>query len=405
MRDVNRVADRQRAVRAQQPHAERPSLPALLRYFVRLGTVGLGGPIALAGHMQQDLVERRGWISAEEYKEGLAFAQLAPGPLAAQLAIYLGWVRGRVLGATLVGSAFVAPSFLMVLVLSELYVRFDGLPWMQGVCYGIGAAVIAIIARSVLKLVWLTLGRDQLLWVLFTASALATAWTESEIIWVFLLCGLVPMLLRGRQAAPPTPALAFLPAVPGLATGLGGAASVGVLWKILAYFAGAGLFVFGSGLAIVPFLYGGVVRQFHWLTERQFIDAVAVSMITPGPVVITVAFIGYLVAGLAGATLAAIGVFLPVYLVVVSVAPHFHRVAKNRQVKAFVDGVTAAATGAIAGAAVILGRRSLQDLPTIVIALLTLALLLAPRKIPEPVLIVAAGLVGLVLRGAVPAAG
>jgi len=380
-------------------------LPALLRYFLRLGTLGFGGPIVLAGHMQQDLVERRGWISAQEYKEGLAFAQLAPGPLAAQLAIYLGWVRARSLGATLVGLAFVGPSFLMVLLLSALYVRYGGLPWMQGLFYGIGAAVIAIIARSVLKLVRMTLGRDQILWLLFTASGLMTAWTESEIVWVFLLCGLVPMLLRGRHAAPVTPAFALLPAAPGLATGLGGPASLGVLWKIVTYFAGAGLFVFGSGLAVVPFLYGGVVRQFHWLTERQFIDAVAVSMITPGPVVITVAFIGYLVAGLAGAILAAIGVFLPVYLITVLVAPHFHRVAKSRQVKAFVDGVTAAATGAIAGAAVILGRRSLVDLPTIVIALVTLALLLAPRKIPEPVLIVAAGLVGLVLKGVVPATG
>jgi len=380
-------------------------LPALLRYFLRLGTLGFGGPIVLAGHMQQDLVEQRGWISAQEYKEGLALAQLAPGPLAAQLAVYLGWVRARSLGATLVGLAFVGPSFLMVLLLSALYVRFGGLPWMQGLFYGIGAAVIAIIARSVLKLVRLTLGRDQILWLLFTVSGLVTAWTESEIVWVFLLCGLVPMLLRGLHPAPMTPAFALLPAAPGLATGLGGPASLGVLWKILTYFAGAGLFVFGSGLAVVPFLYGGVVRQFHWLTERQFIDAVAVSMITPGPVVITVAFIGYLVAGLAGAILAAIGVFLPVYLITVLVAPHFHRVAKSRQVNAFVDGVTAAATGAIAGAAVILGRRSLVDLPTIVIALVTLALLLAPRKIPEPVLIVAAGLVGLVLKGAVPATG
>jgi chromate transporter len=374
-------------------------------YFLKLGTLGFGGPIALAGHMQQDLVEQRGWITAEEYKEGLALAQLAPGPLAAQLAMYLGWVRARGLGATLVAFVFVGPSFAMVLVLSELYVRFGGLPWMQGLFYGIGAAVIAIIARSVLKLVRMTLGRDQLLWGLFTASAVVTAWTESEIIWVFVVCGLVPLLVRGRQRASATPALAFLPAAPGVAAGLGSPASVGVLWKILAYFAGAGLFVFGSGLAIVPFLYGGVVQQFHWLTERQFIDAVAVSMITPGPVVITVAFIGYLVAGLAGAIFAAIGVFLPVYLVVVLVAPHFHRVAKNRQVKAFVDGVTAAATGAIAGAAVILGRRSLLDLPTILIALVTLALLLAPRKIPEPVLIVAAGLVGLVLKGAAPTVG
>jgi len=390
---------------APQTAVERSSLRAFLLYFLRLGTLGFGGPIALAGHMQQDLVEQRGWISAQEYKEGLALAQLAPGPLAAQLAMYLGWVRARRLGATLVALAFVGPSFLMVLILSELYVRFGGLPWMQGLFYGIGAAVIAIIARSVLKLVRMTLGRDQLLWGLFTASALVTAWTESEIIWVFLLCGLIPMVLRGRQTGPASPVLALLPAAPELATGLAGLASVGMLWKILAYFAGAGLFVFGSGLAIVPFLYSGVVQQFHWLTERQFIDAVAVSMITPGPVVITVAFIGYLVAGLPGAVLAAIGVFLPVYLIVVLVAPHFHRVAKNRQVKAFVDGVTAAATGAIAGAAVILGRRSLLDLPTILIALVTLALLLAPRKIPEPVLIVGAGVIGLVLRGAVPATG
>src|SRR2546425_13288379 len=173
----------------------------------------------------------------------------------------------------------------------------------------------------------------------------------------------------------------------------------GVTLEDLTYFAGASLFVFGSGLAIVPFLYGGVVQQFHWLTERQFIDAVAVSMITPGPVVITVAFIGYLVAGLAGATLAAIGVFLPVYLITIFLAPYFHRVAKNQDVKAFVDGVTAAATGAIAGAAVILGRRALMDGPTILIALVTLALLLVPKKIPEPVLILAAGIVGLVLKG------
>ena len=379
---------------------ERSSLRAFLLYFLRLGTLGFGGPIALAGHMQQDLVEQRGWINAQEYKEGLAFAQLAPGPLAAQLAIYLGWVRGHVLGATLVGIAFVAPSFLMVLILSELYVRFGGLPWMQGLFYGIGAAVIAIIARSALKLVRMTLGRDHLLWILFAVSAVVTAWTESEIIWVFLVCGLVPMLLRGRQTTPATPALALLPVAPGIVAGLGGPASVGVLWTILTYFAGASLFVFGSGLAIVPFLYGGVVRQFHWLTERQFIDAVAVSMITPGPVVITVAFIGYLVAGLAGAILAAIGVFLPVYLITVFLAPHFHRVAKNRQVKAFVDGVTAAATGAIAGAAVILGRRALMDGPTVLIALVTLALLLVPKKIPEPVLILAAGVVGLVLKNA-----
>ena len=380
---------------------QRPSLRSFLLYFLRLGTLGFGGPIALAGHMQQDLVERRGWITAQEYKEGLALAQLAPGPLAAQLAMYLGWVQARALGATLVGLAFVGPSFVMVLILSELYVRFGGLPWIQGLFYGIGAAVIAIIARSVLKLIRMTLGPDRLLWVLFAASALVTAWTETEIIWVFLLCGLVPVFIRERPRISSVPAPGLLPAVPGLTLPLGSAVPIGVLWKILGYFAGAGLFVFGSGLAIVPFLYGGVVQRFHWLTERQFIDAVAVSMITPGPVVITVAFIGYLVAGLPGAVLAAVGVFLPVYVVVVLVAPHFSRVAKNLRVKAFVDGVTAAATGAIAGAAVILGRRSLIDIPTILISIVTLGLMLLPKRLPEPVLILAAGLAGLLLKGAV----
>src|SRR6266849_7698087 len=180
--------------KTDNPELVEVSLTHFVGYFLRLGTFGFGGPIALAGHMQQDLVERRRWISAQEYKEGLALAQLAPGPLAAQLALYLGWVRGGRLGATLVALAFVGPSFLMVLVLSELYVRFGGLPWMQGLFYGIGAAVIAIIARSALKLVRITLGRDHLLWILFAVSALVTAWTESEIIWVFLVSGLVPLL-------------------------------------------------------------------------------------------------------------------------------------------------------------------------------------------------------------------
>jgi len=376
------------------------TLWAFVLYFLRLGTLGFGGPIALVGLMEQELVEARGWITSQEYKEGLALAQLAPGPLAAQLAMYLGWVRARALGATLVGFAFVGPSFLMVLGLSHLYVRFGGLPWLQGLFYGIGAAVVAVIGRSVLKLARITLGRDRLIWALFIVSAVVTAWTESEIIWLFLLSGLIPTLVRGRWSGGAAAALVFAPFIPRVAPSPVTAASAGVLWKIFAYFAGAGLFVFGSGLAIVPFLYGGVVQRFHWLTERQFIDAVAVSMVTPGPVVITVAFIGYLVAGLSGAVLAAIGVFMPVYLVTLLLAPHFHRVATNRHVKAFVDGVTAAATGAIAGAAVILGRRSLVDFPTTLIAVGTLALLVAPKRIPEPVLILAAGLVGLALWSA-----
>lgn len=373
------------------------TLRELLVYFVRLGTFGFGGPIALTGYMQRDLVEERRWISKQDYLEGLALAQLAPGPLAAQLAIYLGWVRAGVLGATLVSFAFILPSFIMVIALSALYLSFGGLSWMQGVFYGIGAAVIAIIARSAWKLVRITLARDRLLWMLFGVSALVTAWTESEIIWLFLLCGVMALFIK----APPgfSPQLNMLGAAPWLIAGLNGPASAEVLWKILGYFTEAGAFVFGSGLAIVPFLHGGVVNQFHWLTERQFLDAVAVAMITPGPVVITVAFIGYLVAGLLGATVAAIGVFLPCYLFVILPAPYYRRFAQNRQIKAFVDGVTAAATGAIAGAAFVLGKRAVIDLPTMLICLITLFLMMKIKKIPEPLIILGAGAVGLILKG------
>jgi chromate transporter len=373
------------------------TLGEFLTYFVRLGALGFGGPIALAGYMQRDLVEERRWISKQDYVEGLALAQLAPGPLAAQLAIYLGWVRAGNLGATLVSAAFVLPSFLMVLALSALYVRFGGLPWMQGVFYGIGAAVIAIIARSAYKLVRMTLGQDSLLWSLFVLSAVVTAWTESEVVWLFVLSGVVALVVKMRpQLGGRVAALVIAPTW--LVAGLAGPASVGTLWKVLFYFAEAGAFVFGSGLAIVPFLYGGVVGQFHWLTERQFLDAVAVAMITPGPVVITVAFIGYLVAGPIGATLAAIGVFLPCYFFVIIPAKYFRRYARDPRVKAFVDGVTAAATGAIAGAAFVLGRRAIIDVPTAAIGFVTLLLLVYVRKIPEPLVILAAGVVGLILR-------
>jgi chromate transporter len=348
--------------------------------------------------MQRDLVERRRWISKQDYVEGLALAQLAPGPLAAQLGMYLGWVRAGVLGATLVGLAFILPSFIMVLGLSALYLRFGGLSWMQGAFYGVGAAVVAIIARSAYKLVGLTVGRDWLLWLLFGVSAVVTAWTESEIVWLFVLSGVVSLFVKAPpRLSPRTTALGAVCWPVWLTTGLHGPASGETLWSLGWYFAEAGAFVFGSGLAIVPFLYGGVVTEYRWLDERQFLDAVAVAMITPGPVVITAAFIGYLVGGPVGALVAAVGVFLPCYLLVIVPAPYFRRFAKNRQIKAFVDGVTAAATGAIGGAAFILGRRAVVDVPTALVALVTLAVLLRLRKVPEPLVILSAGAVGLVI--------
>jgi len=374
------------------------SLGGLAAYFLRLGTFGFGGPIALTAAMQRDLVVDRRWVTVEEYKEGLALAQLAPGPLAAQLAIYLGWARWRLLGATVAGLAFVGPSFLMVLALSAFYIRFGELSWMQGAFYGIGAAVIAIVARGAGKLLRSSVGHDRLLWAVVLVNAVVVAWVEAEILWVFALSGIVVLAWRawrGRISSPGTAAAAIVPWW--LITGLHGPASTETLGQILGFFAKASVVVFGSGLAVVPFLHGGAVGDYGWLTERQFVDAVAVSMITPGPVVITVAFIGYLVAGPLGGLLAAVGMFLPTYLAVVLAAPSFHRVMASEHLKAAVDGVTAAATGAIAGAVVVLGRRAIVDGPTIAIAIATLLVLTRVRRVPEPLVIIAAGVVGVVL--------
>jgi chromate transporter len=372
----------------------------LALYFLRLGTFGFGGPIALVGHMQKDLVEDCQWFSQQDYLQGLAFCQLSSGPLAAQLAIYLGWLRYGVLGGTLTGIAFVLPSFLMVVALAAFYVRFGSLSWIQGAFYGIGAAVIAIIARSAVKLIRTTIGHDRILWTVFLAMAITTAWKQAEIVWLFLICGVIAMFMR----APPTVTRAsfvrvVLPNLSALTAGAYGTAALGTVGALFLFFVKAGAFVFGSGLAIVPFLYGGVVTRFHWLTERQFVDAVAVAMITPGPIVITAGFIGYLVAGTVGAVAAALAVFAPPYFFVMVGAPYYRRFADVPQVKAFVQGVTAAAVGAIAGAAYILARKSVTDLSTLLIAVVVFAALSGgKKKLPEPLLVVAAGVVGVLIR-------
>jgi chromate transporter len=375
-----------------EPVAESQAAPmaAFLAYFLRLGTFGFGGPIALAAHMQRDLVEERGWIAKQDYLEGLALAQLAPGPLAAQLAMYLGYVRSGILGATLVGMAFVLPSFLMVLVLAAAYVRFGGLSWMQAVFYGIGAAVVAIIARSAAKLGRTVLGKDKLLWTIFAALAVSTAVTRREIGWLFVAGGVIALAVKAW------PHWRTAKVAPIFFAWLAPAFAGGQTWPLLLFFGKAGLFVFGSGLAIVPFLHGGVVQQHAWLNEQQFLDAVAVAMITPGPVVITVAFIGYLVAGIPGAIAAGAGVFLPVYAVVVVLAPYYQKFASNAALRAFVQGVTAAAVGAIAGAVVVIARGALRDLATAAIAIVTLVVLMK-WKLPEPVVIAASAVAGLLL--------
>ncbi|GAB2840988.1 chromate transporter [Pseudoduganella ginsengisoli] len=380
------------------PPAAGYTLWQLVLYMLRLGALGFGGPVALAGYMHRDLVEQRRWITEADYKEGVALAQLAPGPMAAQLAIYLGYVHYRILGATLVGLAFVLPSFLMVVALGWAYVRFGGISWMQAVFYGVGAAVVGIIAISAKKLTEKSIGKDKLLWAIYLLLGAVTVATESEIAWLFIAAGILVWLLRAPPQWLRKPGLnsVAVTQLPWLAS-LAGGADAPVLMQIAVFFAKAGAFVFGSGLAIVPFLYSGVVTELHWLNERQFVDAVAVAMITPGPVVITVGFIGYLVQGFNGAVVAALATFLPCYLFTVIPAPYFKKYGRLPGVIAFVDGITAAAVGAITGSVIVIAKRSIVDIPTAAIALVTIGVLWKFKKLQEPIVIAVAAVIGLVL--------
>ena len=385
-----------------EPNHPTYTLRQLVLYFLKLGTTGFGGPVALVGYMHKDLVENRKWISEEEYKQGLALAQLAPGPLAAQLGIYLGFVHHRLLGATLAGLAFIIPSFIMVVLLGIAYKLYGGLFWMQAVFYGVGAAVIGIIANSSYKLTTKSIGKFNLqsfkqkwmLWLFFMVAAGITFFTEQENVLLFVGAGLLYMFVK----APPKwlnakTANCFVLLQIGFWN-----YETSTLEKMAIFFAKAGAFVFGSGLAIVPFLHAGVVTENHWLTEQQFVDAVAVAMITPGPVVITVGFIGYLVAGFPGASVAALATFLPCYLFTVIPAPYFKQIAKNESIKAFVDGITAAVVGALVGAVVVIATRSIIDIPTTLIAIATIFALLYIKKIQEPYVIAIAALLGIFIK-------
>ncbi len=379
------------------------TLNQLILYFLKLGYAGFGGPVALVGYMQRDLVEKYKWISEEEYKEGLALAQLAPGPLAAQLGIYLGFVHYGVLGATLCGLAFIIPSFIMVVLIGIAYKMYGGLPWMQAVFYGVGAAVIGIITMSSYKLTTKSVSRfnadaikkNWILWVLYLVATAVTIITQTEEVLLFVAAGLLYMIIKappGWMRKPTAVSSIFI-----LNIGFWNV-EASTLGKIAIFFTKAGAFVFGSGLAIVPFLHGGVVTENHWLTEAQFVDAVAVAMITPGPVVITVGFIGYLVAGFPGACVAALATFLPCYLFTVIPAPYFKKIAKNTSIKAFVDGITAAVIGALVGAVIIIATRSITDITTALIAIAAVLALIYVKKVQEPYIILIAAVIGIILK-------
>lgn len=394
-----------------QPNTEQKpvySLRQLVLYFLKLGYSGFGGPVALVGYMHRDLVENRKWISEEDYKEGLTLAQLAPGPLAAQLGIYIGFIHYRYVGATLVGLAFVLPSFLMVVVLGIFYKMYNGIAWMQSVFYGVGAAVIGIIAMSSYKLTTKSIGKftvnsftsKWLLWLFYAIALAITFFTQSEVLLLFIAAGFLYMFIKAPPVwAKQNAASVFLFGSVGFWN-----FDANKLQQLAVFFTKAGAFVFGSGLAIIPFLHGAVT-DYHWIDEHTFLDAVAVAMITPGPVVITVGFIGFLVAGFPGACVAAACTFLPCYLFTVIPAPYFKKYAKNVSIKAFVDGITAAVVGALTGAVIIIAANTFTqnhtvavDIPSVLIAVTTVFTLLYIKKIQEPYIILIAALAGLLLK-------
>jgi chromate transporter len=378
----------------------------ILAYFLMLGAIGFGGPIATVGYMQRDLVERRQWMDRRDFLDGVALGQTMPGPLAAQVAMWVGYLRRGSLGAAAVAAAFVAPSFAIVVAVGAVYSRYSGSSVVQALFYGIAPAVMAIITIAAIKLVKLTDRRDWRLWGISAAVFALTALTGSEPVLVIVGAGLLMILLdarprfRLRRRKPPgdvdgtdSDSRKSMPLFVGLGTLAGG----GTLASLALFFLKTGAIVFGSGLAIVPFMRAGVVDQHHWLTDSQFLDSVAIGLITPGPVVISAGFIGYLVAGLPGAIVSALAIFTPIYLGVVVPGRWFLRHRDNAQLRAFVAGATAAAGGALCGAVVVLTRQAVTDWITAAIAVATLGVLWR-FKINEPYVVVATGALGLLLH-------
>jgi chromate transporter len=374
--------------------ASRVPIWDLVRYYLRLGVLGFGGPVALCGQMEKELVGERKWLTRDEMREAIAVCQSMPGPLAIQVGIFISYLRGGFWGAWAGGWAFILPNFVIVSVLGLLYVHLGGLPAVTAIFYGVSPAVIALIVHSCYRLAKLG-GEDWLQWVIAAACFVVTVAVQAEVALLFIAAGIVGIvyygtLFRGGQA----PALPLLAAAP-LSVGVSQSASSSILGKLFAFFLKAGSLTFGSGLVIVPFLEKGLVQQTGWLDERQFLVAVAIGMISPGPVVITATFVGAIVAGFWGSLVATVGIFLPSFLFVLIVAPILIRNRANRNVQGFVKGAYAAAIGTILGACVLLGKIAIGDWLTVLVALLSLVVLFR-WNVNNPALVAAAAVVGLI---------
>ena len=373
-----------------------PSLAQFVLYFLRLGALGFGGPVALANSMRRDLVETRRWLTAEEYENGLALSAACPGPLAYQLAVYCGYIRFGVIGGLAVAVAFALPPFLLVLAAAALYVRFTGNWQLRALFYGIAPVVVALIVKACWNLGKRTLRADRLAWAFAVAACAVTVIVQRELALMFVGAGLLGALTFGRSApaaepaAPPKPktanALAIIPAA--------GAFS-GTSAKLFLFFFKTGLLVFGSGLVIVPFLKTQVVDQYHWLGNRAFLDSVAIGMISPGPVVITATFVGYLLDGATGALAATAGIFSPPVLFTILATPLILRYAKHPRVAGFIRGVGVTVVGVLVGTTWLVGKDAIGDWLTAVIAVASLVAISFVKRLPEPAVIAVGGIIGL----------
>jgi chromate transporter len=378
--------------------ASSPSFRGLVLYFLRLGALGFGGPVGLAHAMRRDLVEARGWLTEPEYDRGLAIAASCPGPLAYQLGVYCGFLKRGVTGALAVAVAFALPPFLLVLGAAALYVRFASAWPLRALFYGVGPVVVALIVKACWSLGRRTLKADLPAWILFLAAFAITAVSERELVGIFPAAGLAGLFLFGGSRASVSPRseagrawfLAPLTSVSSsAAASLPGAAS------LFFFFFKTGCLVFGSGLVIVPFLKAYVVDQYRWLGGREFLDAVAIGMISPGPVVISATFVGFLVAGFPGAVAATAGIFMPAILFTVLATPLLLRWADHPRVRGFLRGITIAVVGVLAGTTILVAKTAVGDLFTAVLAVAALAALLAWKRLPEPLVVAAGALAGL----------
>ncbi len=368
----------------------------LVAYYLRLGALGFGGPVALVGQMERDLVDGHQWISRDELRQAVAVCQSLPGPLAIQVGIFLSYLRGGFWGAWAGGWAFILPNFVIVAILAALYAHFGGLPLLRGIFYGVSPAVIALIISSCFRLIKLGM-EDALQWGIAAACLVVTVAVRAEVALMFLAAGVLGILAYGVLPRPRpgivATLLAAIPPAPSVLSGSGPASSI--VSRLLVFFLKAGSLTFGSGLVIVPFLEKGLVQQTGWLDERQFLVAVAIGMLSPGPVVITATFVGYLVAGFWGSLVSTVGIFLPSFLLVLIVAPILVRHRENAYVRGFVKGAYAAAIGTILGATLLLGRIAIGDWFTVLIALASLAAL-TRWTVSTPALVVVTAVVGLI---------